>query len=196
MRSIAISVLVLACGVANVAHAGGKVLVKTETYPVSGTTSNAIMQSMNRGGPREGLQARAMAATRYDVHWNMNWDKSGGACHLRSATPTLSLTYRFPKLASRVSPDLKQRWDRFMVGVRTHEQVHGKIAQDMANAAQSALTGISNNNDPNCTKSQAEVQRRVKGVYSEYEGRQRGFDAKEHRPGGNVERLVGDFMRG
>jgi predicted secreted Zn-dependent protease len=154
------------------------------------------MNSMNRGGPKEGLQARAMAATRYDVRWNMDWDKSGGACRLRSATPVLAINYRFPKLTSRVSPDLKQRWDKFMVGVRAHEQVHGKIAQDMANAAQAALAGIAINNDPNCTKAQAEVQRRVRGVYSEYEGRQRAFDAREHRPGGNVERLVGDFMRG
>lgn len=190
MRSVGISVLALVCGMANVAHAGTKVLVKTETYSVAGTNGAELLRSMNRSGPKQGLQARAMAATRYDVKWNMDWSKTGGSCRVKSANATLSITYRFPRLADRTSPDLQQRWTKFLAGVRTHEETHGRIAKEMVGAAQTAVAGIANDNDPNCAKSQAEVRRRVQSVYSNYEARQRQFDAKEHNFGGNVEGLV------
>lgn len=189
MRSVAISLLACAgaFGLAGVAHAGSKVVVKTTTYPVAGKSGREIMASMQRGGPRDGLQARAMAATRYDVKWNMDWSKTGGGCRLNSANATLYLTYNFPRLGDQVSPDLKARWTKFMSGVRTHEQVHGRIAQEMVNAAQTSVTGITGSD---CSKAKSEAQRRIRSVYAEYEGRQRGFDAKEHHHGGNVDGLV------
>lgn len=197
MRSVAITLLACAgaFGLAGVAHAGSKVVVKTGTYPVAGKSGREIMASMQRGGPRDGLQARAMAATRYDVKWNMDWSKTGGGCRLNSANATLYLTYNFPRLGDRVSPDLQARWTKFMSGVRTHEQVHGRIAQEMVNAAQTSVTGITVANDSNCSKAKNEARRRIQSVFADYEARQRGFDAKEHQHGGNVDGLVSMLTR-
>jgi len=191
MRAVGIPLFALVCGLTNVAHAGGnKVVVKTETYAVAGRSGGEIMKAMQRGGPKQGLQARAMAATRYDVRWNLDWAKGTNTCRLKSASAVLTITYRFPRLASAVSPDLQARWTKFMAGVRTHEETHGRIAKEMVNAAQASLAGIANDNDPGCARSQNDVRRRVKAVYTEYEARQRQFDAKEHQYHGNVDGLV------
>ncbi len=194
MRIIGMSVLALACGWANFAQAGTKVVVKTETYAVTGRNGAEIMKSMNQNGPRQGLQARAMAATRYDVKWNMDWSKSGGSCRLKSADATLYITYRYPRLAGKVSPDLQQRWKKFFTGVRVHEEQHGRIAQEMVHAAQAAVANTASANDPGCARTQAQVHQRVQSVYANYEGRQRQFDAREHHFGGKVEKLVSGLM--
>jgi len=195
MRTVGISLFALICGLTNVAHAGNnKVVVRTETYPVAGRNGAEIMTSMQRGGPTQGLQARAMAATRYDVQWNLDWAKGANTCRLRSANAVLTITYRFPRLANAVSPDVQARWTKFMAGVRTHEETHGRIAKEMVNAARASLAGIANDNDPGCAKSQNDVRRRVKAVYTQYEARQRQFDAKEHHYHGNVDGLVAGLM--
>ncbi|MDH6230041.1 putative secreted Zn-dependent protease [Mesorhizobium soli] len=194
MRTVGITLIALVCGFAGVANADSKVVVKTTTYPVTGNSGREIMRSMFSGGPTQGLQARAMAATRYDVKWDMDWDKNGGTCRLKGARATLFLTYNFPKLASRVSPDLQSRWTKFMAGVRTHEQHHGQLAQDMVKAAESSVVGMTNANDPGCTRTQNEARRHISSIYAQYEARQRAFDAKEHQRGGNVDALVAGLV--
>lgn len=191
MRAVGIPLFALVCGLTSVAQAGNsKVVVRTETYAVAGRNGAEIMKTMQRSGPKHGLLARAMAATRYDVRWNLDWEKGASACRLRSANAVLTITYRYPRLANAVPADLQTRWTKFMSGVRTHEETHGRIAKEMVNAAQAAVVGVANDNDPDCAKSQNDVRRRVKAVYTDYEARQRQFDAKEHQYHGNVDGLV------
>lgn len=190
MRSATVAVLALVCGFANVAYAGTKTVVRTETYAVAGKNGEALMKAMNLKGPKHGFLARAMAQTRYSVQWDMDWTTAAGGCKLTRANAVLAVTYRYPRISGTVTPDLKRRWARFMAGVRAHEETHGQIAQQMVAAAHKAISGVENRNDPNCTKLQGEVRRRVNMVYADYERRQRKFDAKEHHYGGNVDGLV------
>lgn len=190
MRSATVAVLALVCGFANVAYAGTKTVVRTETYAVAGKNGEALMKAMNLKGPKHGFLARAMAQTRYSVQWDMDWTTAAGGCKLTRANAVLAVTYRYPRISGTVTPDLKRRWVRFMAGVRAHEETHGQIAQQMVAAAHKAISGVENRNDPNCTKLQGEVRRRVNMVYADYERRQRKFDAKEHHYGGNVDGLV------
>lgn len=120
----------------------------------------------------------------------MDWAATAGGCKLKRANALLAVTYRYPRISGAVTPDLKRRWVRFMAGVRAHEETHGEIAQQMVTAAHKAISGLANSKDPNCTKLQSEVRRRVNMVYADYERRQRKFDAKEHHYGGNVDGLV------
>ncbi|RVC92999.1 DUF922 domain-containing protein, partial [Mesorhizobium sp. M2A.F.Ca.ET.029.05.1.1] len=41
-----------------------------------------------------------------------------------------------------------------------------------------------------CTATHREARRRIDAVYAQYEARQNAFDAREHRDGGRVDRLV------
>lgn len=195
MWSVAVAVLALVFGFANAAYAGTKTIVRMETYSVAGQNGEALMRAMNLKGPKHGFLARAMAQTRYSVQWDMDWTSAGGGCKLRRADALLTITYRYPKVAGTIGSELKQRWSRFMAGVRAHEQTHGQIAREMVAAAHREITGVASSNDADCAKSKAEVRRRVNMVYADFERQQRKFDAKEHHYGGNVDGLVALLMK-
>lgn len=168
--------------------------VTTEHYTISGSTGQALLSAMDRNGPKQGYLARAMAQTRYTLGWDLRWDQSGSSCKLKRAVARLSISYRYPRPAGPLPADLKRRWNVFMKAVRTHEEVHGRIAKQMANAAERSIANISTPNDPGCSRSQSEVQRRVNRIVAMYEERQRSFDANEHRPGGHVTKVVNSLL--
>ncbi|TIP43056.1 MAG: DUF922 domain-containing protein, partial [Mesorhizobium sp.] len=88
------------CGGAPQALAGTKVLVTTRSYDVVGATGAALVEAMNRKGPKHGFMTRAIADTGYVVNWKLDVDRSDGVCRLRGAEGTMELTYTFPRLAS------------------------------------------------------------------------------------------------
>ncbi|MCA0056956.1 MULTISPECIES: DUF922 domain-containing protein [unclassified Mesorhizobium] len=180
-------VFMLLC--ASAASAGTKLTVHIRTYDVAGNTGAALVEAMDRLGPKHGYMTRAIAETGYAVHWDLDIVREDGACHLRQANGTLNLTYTFPRLSS-ASAVLRKRWDRFMVGVRKHEQTHGGIARRMMRATETALAGLRRPDNWFCTGTHLEARRRIKAIYVEYEARQNVFDAREHRGGGPVEHLV------
>ncbi|BCH25949.1 DUF922 domain-containing protein [Mesorhizobium sp. L-8-3] len=191
MHVFSIACVAAACVLAaGPALADVRVSVKTTNYDITGKTGDALLQSMDRRGPRRGLLTRAIAQTGYTVSWEVEWDMRGDVCRVKNATAQLAITYTFPRVVNDLSPDLKRRWARFMQGVRKHEERHGTIARQMVNAAEQAVSGLSMRNDPRCRKSQAEVKRRVEAIYAEYEARQIRYDMIEHRSGSTVDKLV------
>jgi predicted secreted Zn-dependent protease len=195
VRSIAFVVLMVALSCAGAAHAGVKVVEKIEYYRISGDTGDALMSAMDRYGPRHGFLTRAIAQTRYSIAWSLEWAATDDRCQLERADVTLSVNYRFPSVAGSVSPQLKRRWAAFIKGVNKHERMHGRIAHDMADAAHKAAMKLRVDDDPTCHKAKQELSRLVHEVYARYEARQQSFDALEHQPGGNVDRLVSSLTR-
>lgn len=183
----AAAALMLAAGSAS---ADVQVSIKKTNYDITGKTGVALLQAMDRRGPKHGLLTRAIAQTGYTVGWEIEWDSRGDVCRVKNAAAQLAITYTFPRVVNDVSPDLKRRWTRFMQGVRKHEERHGTIARQMVDTAERAVSGLSMKNDPGCRKSQAEVKRRVDAIYADYEARQMRYDAREHAAGGNVDKLV------
>ncbi|MFC3322237.1 DUF922 domain-containing protein [Mesorhizobium cantuariense] len=178
------------CGSASAASAGTRVLVKTRTYEITGTTGLALMQSMDRKGPKHGFTTRAIAQTGYTVDWDLDAGQDNGVCRLRRANGTLNLFYTFPRVASTTTPALQKRWTRFFAGVRAHEETHGRIAKEMMRATERSISGLRIADDRSCYKTRREAQRRIKATYAAYEAKQIAFDAREHRHGGHVEHLV------
>jgi len=183
-----------ACGLAPAASAGTKVLVKTRTYDITGTTGAGLVVAMDRRGPKHGFMTRAIAQTAYTVDWDFDVSHSNGACQLRQANGTLNLTYTFPHVASTATPALQRRWDRFFAGVRAHEESHGRIAREMMRTTERSIAGLRVANDPSCYKTRREAQLRIKAVYAEYEAKQIAFDRREHSNGGHVEHLIGALI--
>jgi predicted secreted Zn-dependent protease len=178
------------------ADASVKVKARTTSYNISGKNGEALLDAMDRRGPKHGFLARAIAQTSYTISWDIDWREKGDSCRIADAAATLSVTYNYPTVSNALSGDMKRRWQRFMSGVRKHEQMHGRIAREMVNAAERRLTGLSSSNDPGCRKTQAEVKRRIAAIYAKYEARQARFDDVEHAGGGNVEGLVKLLSRG
>ncbi|MER8827590.1 DUF922 domain-containing protein [Mesorhizobium sp. M0938] len=184
------------CGFAPSASADTKVLVKTRTYDISGTTGAALIEAMDRRGPkRHGFMTHAIALTAYTVNWDLEISREGGVCRLRQANGTLDLTYTLPRMTSAATPALQKRWKRFFEGVRAHEHNHGRIAKVMMRATEKSITGLEFADNWVCSKTHREARRRIKAVYAEYEAKQNAFDAREHRDGGHVEHLVRALVR-
>ncbi|MGE0501422.1 MAG: DUF922 domain-containing protein [Rhizobiaceae bacterium] len=181
------------------AFAGGaaadvRVKVANKHYQISGKTGAALLDAMDRRGPKHGFLTRAIAQTRYSVTWEIEWAENAGTCRVRNADAVLDITYTYPKIAGAVSADLGKRWKRFFAGVRKHEETHGHIAREMVAAAERAVIGFTTRNDRTCSKSKREIKRRVDEIYAAYEARQIEFDRVEHREGGNVHGLVASLV--
>lgn len=191
---LAVLVCLLAIGAlfcsAPAASAGTRVVVKTRTYDITGTTGLALMQAMDRKGPKHGFMTHAIAQTGYTVDWDLDAGQDNGVCRLRRANGTLNLFYTFPHVASTTTPALRQRWTRFFAGVRAHEETHGRLAREMMRATERSISGLRIADDQSCYKTRREAQRRIRATYAAYEAKQIAFDAREHRDGGHVEHLV------
>ncbi|EHK53501.1 DUF922 domain-containing protein [Allomesorhizobium alhagi] len=187
MRGICIALM--ACLVASPALCGVRTSVKTETYSIVGNTGEALLDAMDRRGPRHGLLARAMAQTRYKIEWDVDWLRSGSKCRLKSADATLSIVYRYPELARPAPRKLERRWKAFMAGVRQHEEMHGRLAHRMVLVAHKSVLRLARKDDL-CIRSKRRFERIIDAVYAKYEARQARFDDLEHGEGGNVDRLI------
>ena len=191
MRRIGLATIsaacVLSCGAAS---ADIRVTVHARTYDVSGRTGAELVEAMNRQGPKHGFMTRAIADTSYVVNWDLDVDRADGVCRLRGAHGTMELKYTFPRLVSPPTPKLERRWRRFLTGVHAHEHHHGRIAKAMMRATDKSIAGLEMADNWFCTATRREARRRIDDVYAKYEARQNAFDAREHRDGGHVDRLV------
>jgi len=178
------------------ANAGVSVKTKTGTYFIGGKDGIALLDAMDRLGPKHGFLTHAIAQTSYTIAWDIDWKEADGNCRVANAAATLTISYTYPHTRGPISPDLQRRWNRFMAGVRKHEQTHGRLARQMVAAAEKSLSGLSYANDSRCRKTQAELKKRIAMTYAKYEARQIAFDEVEHSEGGNVEGLVSLLGKG
>ena len=172
-----------------------EVKVKTSSYRISGQNGAALLQAMALIGPGRGATAHFIAQTTYKVRLNFDWQKAARSCHVANVSAVLTITYVYPEVSSPMSADFRDRWNRFMSGVRKHEETHGRIAWEMAAAAERQLNDLSIPGDPSCQEAEAEGKRRMASIYAAYEARQKEFDRVEHAKGGNVEGLVSLLSR-
>ncbi|TPK90908.1 MULTISPECIES: DUF922 domain-containing protein [unclassified Mesorhizobium] len=195
MRRTSLAILaaagVLLCGAAS---AGTRLTVHMRSYDVAGRTGAELIEAMDGLGPRHGHATRAIAETGYAVHWKLDVTRDNGICRLRRADGTIDLTYTFPRRTTPSGPVLRKRWERFMAGVRQHEHTHGRIAKQMMRATDTALAGLKRQDNWFCTGLRRDARRRIDTIYADYEARQNAFDAREHRDGGRVEKLVNALM--
>lgn len=170
--------------------AAAKITVTKEYYRISGKTGGALLDQMDRRGPKHGFMTRAIAQTRYSMQSGADWRYSNGVCRARDVKVRLSITYVYPRPTAPVSAELKRRWTEFMRGVVAHEEMHGQIARQMANAAQKAVAGMAIRDRRNCPTVQRKMKRKIDAIVAEYERRQETFDDDEHRDGGRIDGLV------
>lgn len=185
------AILLASTGIAGAAS----ISTTTKTYAISGQSGHSLLQSMNKRGPKHGWLSRAIAQTQYVTSWEVRTRVENGSCRLVQATPSMKMVYTYPQPSDGLSADLRKRWATFMVGVRRHEEQHGRYALQMLKAAERSVRGLKVAKDPNCRKANAEIKRRVSAVYAEYEAKQIVFDQREHRENGNIHRLIKALVR-
>jgi predicted secreted Zn-dependent protease len=168
-----------------------KPVEQVKTYPVKGTSGIELYSSIGENGPKVGSQVRAIAHTDFKLTWSRKYEpQPDGACTLVSARPNIIIIYTLPKLVSKLSPALQQKWDAFTAGVRRHERVHGTMIEDLVRQIEAASIGLSVPNDPKCTKVRAELQSKIAVIFPAHQQRNRDFDKVELGDGGNVQQLI------
>jgi predicted secreted Zn-dependent protease len=145
-------------------------LVATETlerYTVTGTTANAIRQSLdaNRQGD-------------YDAYtsWYLSWqfgDCSGGGLSV-----TVDVMYRMPEWQepSNPEPGLVESWQAYMSALFCHEYGHAKFGLDAANEIHAALSEIDAGGD--CTEQQSLAQQAFDAILDDYLAREIEYDTE------------------
>ncbi len=197
MRPVALWLAIGGCLglLAGTASAEVRVTEKTGSYAISGRSGAALLDAMDRRGPKHGFLTRAIAQTRYAMSWKIEWGESAKSCRVRRLAGELAITYTYPHVSGRLPADLHRKWATFLAGVQNHEQMHGRLARQMARAAEKSVGRLTVANDPGCRKGRREAKRRMNAVYADYEARQLAFDAREHRSGGPVEHLIEELVR-
>jgi len=158
-------------------------------YTVQGTTGLEIYRSIGENGPKLGA-GRVIAHTGFKLTWTRKYERQGRACVITVNRPKLVITYTLPKLKTRLSGPLKERWDTFIAGVTAHEKVHGDFIKELVRDIEAMSVGMRVEDDPGCTKIRPQLQARLGELSKAERARSRDFDKTEMSDGGNVHRLI------
>jgi predicted secreted Zn-dependent protease len=183
VRAFAAACLLMA--MTAVGQADAAFTIKEKHFAVSGSTGLELYESIGRNGP-----GNAIAHTSYAMQWFKKFNEEGGGCRLLRARPVVTITYTLPKPSGKLAPVLRKRWDAFIVGVRKHEEEHGRMIREMIAQAETSIAGAYVADDLSCRKAKRAVLDRVEKIALTYKERSRAFDRVEQSNGGNVHRLI------
>lgn len=170
---------------------------QVSTYGITGDSGLDLYASIGERGPKIGAQVRAIAHTDFKLTWTRKYEpQPDGSCRITVARPKLIITYTLPKPAVALAPDLKSKWDVFIVGVRKHEAVHGVFITDMVKEIERVSLSISAPNDPKCAKLKTDLQTKLGEISRAHRQRNADFDKLEMSNGGNVHQLILQLVNG
>ncbi|MEM1375894.1 MAG: DUF922 domain-containing protein [Pseudomonadota bacterium] len=170
---------------------------RVEAYAIAGTTPRALYRSIGERGPKTSVGNRAIAVTEWKLLWRRDYQKRGDGCELASALPFLTITYKLPRPAEKLSGQTARRWKTFANGIRVHEEGHGVLLQAMTDTIIRETVGLKTLvDDGNCNALRAQVLDRVKVAFDDYRRNSADFDRIEMAPGGNVHKLVLGLLNG
>lgn len=122
---------------------GGSSRVRVETYDVSGESADELRRDLNRRGPLSRGQ-RYDARTDWHVRWWFDFERSDEGC--RAVRPRVDLDVRITmprwRQPAGASSELVERWQRYLVDLREHEDGHAAVGQSAADEIREALGGL------------------------------------------------------
>ena len=162
---------------------------RVEPYDVTGSTGLDIYRSIGARGPKLGA-GRVIAHTGFKLTWTRKYERQGRACVITVNRPKLVITYTLPKLRTKLSGPVKDRWDTFIAGVTAHEKVHGDFIKELVRQIEAMSVGMRVEDDPDCKKIRPQLQARLGELSKAERARSRDFDKAEMSDGGNVHQLI------
>lgn len=109
----------------------------TVSYDVEGRSAAELRASLDARGPEDDT-GRHDAYTKWYVRWFYDYDRAETTCTLKNVRATLEVKYTFPSWPGE-TPELRERWQRYLEALRTHEKGHTENGID---AARLIVTGI------------------------------------------------------
>jgi predicted secreted Zn-dependent protease len=118
----------------------------TETvqyYEIGGRSVPTLWHNISLRGPRT-AEAPFAGHAKWDVRWSYDWRATASGCEVEAADASLSITYTLPKWSGRTEADLELRdkWDRFSLALRLHEEGHGANGRRAAERIRTGLRAL------------------------------------------------------
>lgn len=153
-------------------------VLKVKYYVIAGSTARELDQQMTRRGPIHGRgRAYANLVVKPDYSGQL---VQGRSCSIRNFKISAHFTMTLPKLASgtKLSTDLKSRWNSFQAFAKRHEEGHRTIWLDSMVKAERRIKGLR-------VSSCSALDRRIEQVFDEEwqksERRQDAYDLAEQK---------------
>ena len=117
---------------------------RVHRYNVTGATADELRDEMVRLGPTEGDRSFP-GYTKWNVRWQFGYESLADRCALTGVTVFLDLTTTLPRWRRSVDAPtaLVREWERFVAGLRTHEDGHWRIAVRAAREVLESLQSLS-----------------------------------------------------
>jgi predicted secreted Zn-dependent protease len=146
-----------------------------ERYDIAGTKAGQLKRAMKRLGPREGGR-RYFAYTEWELTWTYTLDEAESGCRFASFDVRAAVTMTLPRWTpgDDASPELRERWDRFLSALETHERGHGRIATEAARSIEAAVATL----EPSatCDRLEREAEATAMEKVERYRLRERQYD--------------------
>ncbi|MBU6423972.1 MAG: DUF922 domain-containing protein [Chloroflexi bacterium] len=148
-------------------------------YEVSGATPDEIRASMDASPSRprdihDNTFEDALTLWNYHVDWTDAM--SGGACRATSVTPTVAVSFTFPRWVAPPDPlpATVSRWDAYVAALETHEKGH---EQNGIDAASDAITRIRAVSVSDCAGFDAAAQAAIAAATADGNAADQRYDA-------------------
>jgi len=154
---------------------GVTVDARTEPYDIEGGTRQALRVSLDRRRPEDADGVHFDAVTTWYVRWRFTYAPSGERCRMTSVRTGVEIRYALPRWRDPEAggAGLRDRWQRYLAALRTHERGHGDLAVRAANAIQTTLAAL---HDPSCEALHRDADAAGQRILEQHRQRERAYD--------------------
>lgn len=159
------------------AYSYPKVDTIENSYTVEANDKESLLSAINKASPIRENGEVFHAHTDTYVNWNYWWDKRNNYCKLNRVETTVTITYTLPRLFWKTQDAQVQKiWNKYYPALYEHEEGHGQIAIDAAEAIERSLMNMPpfSSCDHLSKKANAEAQR----ILDEFSKKHRHYDNK------------------
>ena len=146
-------------------------------YAFGGATVAAMLAELDRLGPGT-PEGRFHAYTSWYVRWRYDYDERPGSCGLGPVKTTVTVGMQLPRWSrpSGAPYGLAEKWDAYVIALRTHENGHRDIGVEAARAVAARLATLPR--QPTCAQLEALADSTGQGVLEEARVREREYDRR------------------
>lgn len=148
----------------------------TNYYAVTGATTREIRMSINQSRPwKERLTYDGF--TEWKVNWRFRSAREGDDCRLIEFQPSAIITTTLPRWTPppEASPEVREAWKRYMIGLVQHETVHGRFAYAAVEDMKKKIASLP---PMPCEQLKERVNQLANGVMDDYRQREKDFDKR------------------
>jgi predicted secreted Zn-dependent protease len=150
-------------------------VVRHAFYEVAGRNPKELRAEMDKLGPLDSKGVRRDAYTGWSVTWRYGYDRSRG-CSTGPVRVKVEVMYTMPRwsMPVDVDPQLHQRWTRYMLNLRRHEDGHRDIGVHAGEEVRRRMEAMSPRAD--CGELEREADAVGQEVVAKYRAIEKAYD--------------------